>query len=97
MRTTQGVRTKRTTQRRPMKRDPNNPMKKNPMKTMQKKLMNMKPMNGVVVGTALTGKQTKTNNNDKLVHVDSRYVKEIWAQVEVVQNMALVKVWKKDD
>ena len=43
------------------------------------------------------GQQTKTKKNEKWIHVDSRYVKEIWVQVEVVQNKALVKVWKKDD
>ena len=62
------------------------------MKTMKKK-----PMKGVVVGTALMGKRTKTTKNEKWIHVDSRYVKEIWVQVEVVQDKALVKVWKKDD
>ena len=58
-----------------------------------------KAMKRVVVGTALMGKQTKTKTkkNEKWIHVDSRYVKEIWVQVEVVQNKALVKVWKKDD
>ena len=51
----------------------------------------------MVVGTALMGKQTNTTKNTKWIHVDSRYVKEIWVQVEVVQDKALVKVWKKDD
>ena len=60
-----------------------------PMKAMKKK----KAMKRVVVGTALMGKQT----NEKWIHVDSRYVKEIWVQVEVVQNKAFVKVWKKND
>ena len=71
-------------------------MKKgNPMKTMKamKAMAPMKAMQRVVVGTALMGKQT----NEKWIHVDSRYVKEIWVQVEVVQNKALVKVWKKND
>ena len=87
--------------------------KDNPMKTMKKKPMNTmkamkamapmkamkkkKAMNRVVVGTALMGKQTKNKKNEKWIHVDSRYVKEIWVQVEVVQNKARVKVWKKDD
>ena len=72
------------------------PMKKEPMK---KKPMKKKPVKRVVVGTALMGKRTKTKTkkNEKWIHVDSRYVKEIWVQVEVVQNKALVKVWKKDD
>ena len=52
---------------------------------------------GVVVGAVVMGKQTKTTKNEKWIHVDSRYVKEIWVQVEVVQDKALVKVWKKDD
>ena len=66
-----------------------------PMKAMKKK----KAMKRVVVGTALMGKQTKTKTkkNEEWIHVNSRYVKEIWVQVEVVQNKALVKVWKKDD
>ena len=71
-------------------------MKKgNPMKTMKamKAMAPMKAMQRVVVGTALMGKQT----NEKWIHVDSRYVKEIWVQVEVVQNKAFVKVWKKND
>ena len=77
-------------------------MKKgNPMKTMKamKAMAPMKAMQRVVVGTALMGKQTKTTTkkNEKWIHVDSRNVKEIWVQVEVVQNKALVKVWKKDD
>ena len=82
-----------------MKTNPEKPMKKKPMKTMKekKKPMKKKPRKGVVVGTALMGKQTKTTKNEKWIHVDSRYVKEIWVQVEVVQNKALVKVWKKDD
>ena len=86
-------------QRRPMKTNPKKPMKKKPMKTMKekKKPMKKKPRKGVVVGTALMGKQTKTTKNEKWIHVDSRYVKEIWVQVEVVQNKALVKIWKKDD
>ena len=73
-----------------MQTNPKKPMKKKPMKTMT-------PRKGVVVGTALMGKQTKTTKNEKWIHVDSRYVKEIWVQVEVVQDKALVKVWKKDD
>ena len=83
-------------------------MKKgNPMKTMKamkamapmKAMMKKKAMKRVVVGTALTGKQTKTKTkkNEKWIHVNSRYVKEIWVQVEVVQNKAFVKVWKKND
>ena len=89
-------------QRRPMKTNPKKPMKKKPMKTMKEKkkpmrTMKKKPRKGVVVGTALMGKQTKTTKNEKWIHVDSRYVKEIWVQVEVVQDKALVKVWKKDD
>ena len=82
-----------------MKTNPKKPMKKKPMKTMKekKKPMKKKPRKGVVVGTALMGKQTKTTKNEKWIHVDSRYVKEIWVQVEVVQDKALVKVWKKDD
>ena len=89
-------------QRRPMKTNPEKPMKKKPMKTMKEKkkpmrTMKKKPRKGVVVGTALMGKQTKTTKNEKWIHVDSRYVKEIWVQVEVVQDKALVKVWKKDD
>ena len=84
-------------QRRRMKTNPKKPMKKKPMKTMKKKPMKKKPMKGVVVGTALMGKQTKTTKNEKWIHVDSRYVKEIWVQVEVVKNKALVKIWKKDD
>ena len=68
------------------------PMKKEPMKKKKK------PMKRVVVVTALMGKQTKTKKNEKWIHVDSRYVKQIWVQVEVVQNKAFVKVWKtKDD
>ena len=89
-------------QRRPIKTNPKKPMKKKPMKTMKEKkkpmrTMRKKPRKGVVVGTALMGKQTKTTKNEKWIHVDSRYVKEIWVQVEVVQDKALVKVWKKDD
>ena len=85
-------------QRRRMKTNPKKPMKKKPMKTMKEKKRPMKnPRKGVVVGTALMGKQTKTTKNEKWIHVDSRYVKEIWVQVQVVQNKALVKVWKKDD
>ena len=85
-----------------MKTNPEKPMKKKPMKTMKEKkkpmrTMKKKPRKGVVVGTALMGKQTKTTKNEKWIHVDSRYVKEIWVQVEVVQDKALVKVWKKDD
>ena len=85
-----------------MKTNPKKPMKKKPMKTMKEKkkpmrTMKKKPRKGVVVGTALMGKQTKTTKNEKWIHVDSRYVKEIWVQVEVVQDTALVKVWKKDD
>ena len=82
-----------------MKTNPKKPMKKKPMKTMKekKKPMKKKPRKGVVVGTALMGNQTKTKKNEKWIHVDSRYVKEIWVQVEVVQDKALVKVWKKDD
>ena len=82
-----------------MKTNPEKPMKKKPMKTMKekKKPMKKKPRKGVVVGTALMGKQTKTTKNEKWIHVDSRNVKEIWVQVEVVQDKALVKVWKKDD
>ena len=63
----------------------------------EKKTPRGRPNKGVVVGTALMGKQTKTTKNEKWIHVDSRYVKEIWVQVEVVQDKALVKVWKKDD
>ena len=85
-------------QRRRMKTNPKKPMKKKPMKTMKENKKPMKkPRKGVVVGTALMGKQTKTTKNEKWIHVDSRYVKEIWVQVEVVQDKALVKVWKKDD
>lgn len=85
-------------QRRRMKTNPKKPMKKKPMKTMkEKKTPRGRPRKGVVVGTALMGKQTKTTKNEKWIHVDSRYVKEIWVQVEVVQDKALVKVWKKDD
>ena len=85
-------------QRRRMKTNPKKPMKKKPMKTMkEKKKPRGRPRKGVVVGTALMGKQTKTTKNEKWIHVDSRYVKEIWVQVEVVQDKALVKVWKKDD
>ena len=81
-----------------MKTNPKKPMKKKPMKTMkEKKKPRGRPRKGVVVGTALMGKQTKTTKNEKWIHVDSRYVKEIWVQVEVVQDKALVKVWKKDD
>ena len=82
-----------------MKTNPKKPMKKKPMKTMKekKKPMKKKPRKGVVVGTALMGNRTKTKKNEKWIHVDSRYVKEIWVQVEVVQDKALVKVWKKDD
>ena len=85
-----------------MKTNPKKPMKKKPMKTMKEKkkpmrTMKKKPRKGVVVGTALMGKQTKTTKSEKWIHVDSRYVKEIWVQVEVVQDKALVKVWKKDD
>ena len=85
-------------QRRPMQTNPKKPMKKKPMKTMkEKKTPRGRPRKGVVVGTALMGKKTKTTKNEKWIHVDSRYVKEIWVQVEVVQDKALVKVWKKDD
>ena len=80
-------------QRRRMKTNPKKPMKKKPMKTMkEKKTPRGRPRKGVVVGTALMGKQTKTTKNEKWIHVDSRYVKEIWVQVEVVQKKALVKV-----
>ena len=71
--------------------------KKKPINTMKEKHMKEKPMKGVVVGTALMGKQTKTTKNKKWIHVDPRYVKDIWVQVEVVQNKALVMVWQKDD
>ena len=85
-------------QRRRMKTNPKKPMKKKPMKTMkEQRTPRGRPRKGVVVGTALMGKQTKTTKNEKWIHVDSRYVKEIWVQVEVVQDKALVKVWKKDD
>ena len=98
----------KTNPKKPMKKKPMKTMKekKKPMKTMKKKKpmktmkmmpMKKKPRKGVVVGTALMGKQTKTTKNEKWIHVDSRYVKEIWVQVEVVQDKALVKVWKKDD
>ena len=79
------------------KKKPMKTMKKKPMKTMKMMPMKKNPTKGVVVGTALMGKQTKTTKNKKRIHVDSRYVKEIWVQVEVVQDKALVKVWKKDD
>ena len=79
------------------KKKPMKTMKKKPMKTMKMMPMKKNPTKGVVVGTALMGKQTKTTKNEKWIHVDSRYVKEIWVQVEVVQDKALVKVWKKDD
>ena len=71
--------------------------KKKPMKTMKMMPMKKNPRKGVVVGTALMGKQTKTTKNEKWIHVDSRYVKAIWVQVEVVQDKAVVKVWRKDD
>ena len=55
------------------------------------------------MGTALIGKRRKPNTqktnakkNEQWIHVDSRNVKEIWVQVEVVKDKALVKVWKKD-
>ena len=64
------------------------------MEPMKKKPMQKKPTKGVVVATALTSTR---KNEEKWVHVDSRNVKEIWVQINVVQNKALVKVWKKDD
>ena len=64
------------------------------MEPMKKKPMPKKPTKGVVVATALTSTR---KIEEKWVHVDSRNVKEIWVQINVVKNKALVKVWKKDD
>ena len=95
--TKQQVRTQRlpVKPKKPMKEKPmEKKQKNNLMKPMKKKPMQKKPTKGVVVATALTSTR---KNEEKWVHVDSRNVKEIWVQINVVQNKALVKVWKKDD
>ena len=52
------------------------------MGPMKNKPMKKKPTKGVVVATALTSTR---KNEEKWVHVDSRSVKEIWVQINVVK------------